>query len=116
MKQINCMKQSALLNFKRWLGEDYAIFTTINKQIRIGFLLTVYLTCMGFHTTFGQTDTLTIQKKIKLDEVRISGRRAPSLYCGNRPYGHCFVEGPNRSGPGSECPGTFTPCDGCGCA
>ena len=80
MKQINFFRQLGLLNFKRWSGNDYAVFNTINREIRIGFLLTAYFTCIGFHNTFAQADTTAINKKIKLDEVQISGRRAPSLY------------------------------------
>jgi len=80
MKRINFLRQLELLSFKRWSGNDYAVFNTINREIRIGFLLTAYFTCIGFHNTFAQADTTAINKKIKLDEVQISGRRAPSLY------------------------------------
>lgn len=80
MKKMNYLKHSASVCFKRWMGKDYAIFSSLNKEIRIGFLLTAYLTTMGFHNLFAETDTTMISKKVKLNEVEVSARRAPAVY------------------------------------
>lgn len=80
MNRINFLKQHGILNFKRWLCKDYAVFNTINREIRIGILLTAYLGCIGFHNLFAQADTTTISKKVKLNEVEVSARRASEVF------------------------------------
>ncbi len=80
MIQLDLFKKTASLNFKRWMGKNYAVFNTLKKEIRIGFLLTSYLSCLGFHATFAQVDTALITKKVKLNEVEVAARRSPALY------------------------------------
>lgn len=66
--------------FKKWKGKSYAIFNSMHKTVKIGMLTISYLTFLGYTQTFAQTDTTSINKKIKLDEVKISARRTPALY------------------------------------
>ena len=80
MNRINFFKENRLINFKRWVDQSYAVFNTLHREIRIGALVTAYLTIMGFHNTFAQVDTSYIGKKIKLNEVEVSARRSPALY------------------------------------
>ena len=68
------------LLFKHWRHAGYAIFSTLHHQVRIGVLGLSYFATLGVYSTFAQTDTDTIQTKIKLNEVEVSVRRAPSLF------------------------------------
>ncbi len=80
MKINNLFNQSQALCFKRWMGTNYAIFNTIKREVRIGILLTTYLSYIGFQGLYAQTDTTVINKKIKLNEIEVTARRAPSVY------------------------------------
>ncbi len=66
--------------FKRWTGDSYAIFTSIKKVMKIGALITVYLSVFGFQKAIAQIDTVSINKKIKLEEVEVSARRTTAVY------------------------------------
>jgi len=79
MKTINLFKQSNLC-FKHWNGENYAVFSSIKKVVKIGALAAAYLSVFGYQQTFAQTDTASINKKINLEEVEVSARRTTSVY------------------------------------
>lgn len=66
--------------FKKWQGTNYAVFNSLNKNIRIGTLSAIYFVFLGYTQTFAQTDTASISKKIKLEEIKVSARRTPALY------------------------------------
>ncbi len=68
------------LFFKRWQRHDYSVFNTLKREVKIGTLLTIYFTCIGSLSTFAQTDTASVSKKVKLAEVEITARRSPALY------------------------------------
>jgi len=67
-------------SFKQWRGSNYAIFSSMHKVVRIGTLLAVYLSWFGFKQTLAQTDSISMNKKINLEEVEVSARRSPSVY------------------------------------
>ncbi|MCU4157685.1 TonB-dependent receptor [Carboxylicivirga sp. A043] len=79
MKTINLFNRSNLC-FKHWNGENYAVFNSLKKVMKIGALAATYLSVFGFHQTFAQTDTASINKKINLEEVEVSARRTTSVY------------------------------------
>ncbi len=68
------------LVFKRWQHSSYAVFNTLNREVKIGTLMAAYFICLGSLNTFAQTDTSSITKKIKLAEVEVTAHRAPALY------------------------------------
>ncbi|WP_289054784.1 TonB-dependent receptor [Carboxylicivirga marina] len=79
MKTINLFKKNNLC-FKHWNGENYAVFNSIQKVVKIGALAAVYLSVFGYQQTLAQTDTASISKKINLEEVEVSARRTSSVY------------------------------------
>ncbi|WP_430815885.1 TonB-dependent receptor [Carboxylicivirga sp. RSCT41] len=79
MKTINLFKKSNLC-FKHWNGENYAVFNSIKKVVKIGALAAAYFSVLGFQQTFAQTDTASINKKINLEEIEVSARRTTSVY------------------------------------
>lgn len=78
--RVNSLFNNTAIMFKRWLGSKYAIFNSLHKCIRIGMLTVIYLTFFGYEQTFAQTDTASVNKEIKLEEVKVSARRTPVLY------------------------------------
>ena len=66
--------------FNRWQGVRYAIFNTIHKHVKIAMLVVVYFTFFGSAKTVAQTDTLSVNKKINLEEIEVSARRTPVIY------------------------------------
>lgn len=80
MKITNYIINGTEVIFKKWQGTNYAIFSSLNKYIRIGMLSAIYFVFLGYGQTFAQTDTASIGKKIKLEEIKVSARRTPALY------------------------------------
>ncbi|MDG5800535.1 TonB-dependent receptor [Marinilabiliaceae bacterium ANBcel2] len=64
------------LFFKRWQSVGYAVFITLKKDVRIGFLLFSYFVCLGFHQTLANNVTDTISSKVELSEIEVFERRA----------------------------------------
>ncbi|MBS2100516.1 TonB-dependent receptor [Carboxylicivirga linearis] len=79
MKKIEYIKNS-VISFKQWQGVNYAAFNSLHKVVRIGTMLAVYLSWFGFKQTIAQTDSLSINKKISLEEVEVSARRSTAVY------------------------------------
>jgi iron complex outermembrane receptor protein len=71
---------SETLVFKRWQHQNYSVFNTLHRHVKIGMLTMAYFTCLGYMNTFAQTDTTSIANKIRLAEVEVTAHRAPSLY------------------------------------
>ncbi|PWE00122.1 TonB-dependent receptor [Marinilabilia rubra] len=71
---------SKTLVFKRWQHQNYSVFNTLHRHVKIGMLGLAYFTCLGYMNTFAQTDTASIANKIRLAEVQVTAHRAPSLY------------------------------------
>ncbi|SMO39248.1 iron complex outermembrane recepter protein [Saccharicrinis carchari] len=80
MKIMNYITNESVMLFKKWQGTNYAIFNSLNRYVRIGMLSAIYFTFLGYGQTFAQTDTASVSKKIKLEEVKVSARRVPALY------------------------------------
>ncbi len=68
------------LVFKRWQHSNYAVFNTLNREVKIGKLATAYFICLGSLNTFAQTNTDSITHKIHLSEVEVTAHRTPALY------------------------------------
>jgi len=66
--------------FKHWTGDSYAVFSSMKRVVKIGALAAVYLSVLGVHQTIAQTNTDSINKKIKLEEIEVSARRTTSVY------------------------------------
>ena len=79
MKKVNLLKGKNYC-FKRWTGDNYAIFSSMNRVVKIGALTAIYLSVFGFQQSIAQTDTASINKKINIEEVEVSARRATSVY------------------------------------
>lgn len=69
-----------LVYFKQWKHTGYAVFASLRREVRIGALVLSYFTCLGYLSTFAATETDSINTKIRLDEVEVAGRRAPTIY------------------------------------
>lgn len=73
------MKGSGLC-FKKWSGDKWAVFNTLHREIKIGILAAVYFTTLGYHQTLANTESDSISSKITLNEIQVSGKRAPGIY------------------------------------
>ncbi len=73
------MKGSGLC-FKKWSGDKWAVFNTLHREIKIGILTAAYFTTLGYHQTFANTESDSISSKITLNEIQVSGKRAPGIY------------------------------------
>lgn len=73
------MKGSGLC-FKKWSGNKWAVFNTLHREIKIGILTAAYFTTLGYHQTFANTESDSISSKITLNEIQVSGKRAPGIY------------------------------------
>lgn len=73
------MKGSCLC-FKKWSGDKWAVFNTLHREIKIGILAAVYFTTLGYHQTLANTESDSISSKITLNEIQVSGKRAPGIY------------------------------------
>lgn len=73
------MKGSDLC-FKKWSGDKCAVFNTLHREIKIGILAAVYFTTLGYHQTLANTESDSISSKITLNEIQVSGKRAPGIY------------------------------------
>lgn len=78
--KIKVSSAHSAIMFKRWQGAKYAIFNTLHRHVRIGILTVIYLSFLGYTQTVAQTDTTSVNKKIKLEEIKISARRTPTPY------------------------------------
>jgi len=68
------------LCFKKWSGDKWAVFNTLHREIKIGILAAVYFTTLGYHQTLANTESDSISSKITLNEIQVSGKRAPGIY------------------------------------
>lgn len=73
------MKGSGLC-FKKWSGDKCAVFNTLHREIKIGILTAAYFTTLGYHQTLANTESDSISSKITLNEIQVSGKRAPGIY------------------------------------
>lgn len=80
MRKMTFMDSLSQLTFKRWTHTSYGVFNTLKREVKIGFLLTAYFSCLGAHLNFAHAETDSINTKIRLEEVEVSARRAAALY------------------------------------
>ena len=80
MRKMTFMESLSQLTFKRWTHTNYGAFNTLKREVKIGFLLTAYFSCLGAHLNFAHAETDSINTKIRLEEVEVSARRGAALY------------------------------------
>ena len=81
MKRINLTnKVSIHLTFKRWSRKSFAIFTSLNTVVKIGFLSGVLSLIAIPEKGYSQGDTIRVSKHLDIDEVIVAGERSPQLY------------------------------------
>ena len=80
MKKIQFSLKGSGLCFKKWSGDKWAVFNTLHREIKIGILTAAYFTTLGYHQTFANTESDSISSKITLNEIQVSGKRAPGIY------------------------------------
>lgn len=68
------------LTFKKWKHTGYAVFSTLNRYVRIGVLSAIYFNCLGVNTSFAQVQTDTLNTIINLNEVEVKGEKQSSIY------------------------------------
>ena len=69
-----------MLTFKRWGGKNYSLFNAIKRTVRIGVLLSVYMTAVEPEFVFAQKDSTKVSMEYNLDEVEVSAQRAPVAF------------------------------------
>jgi len=80
MKKRQFSLKDSGLCFKKWSGDKWAVFNTLHREIKIGILAAVYFTTLGYHQTLANTESDSISSKITLNEIQVSGKRAPGIY------------------------------------
>jgi len=80
MKKRQFSLKGSGLCFKKWSGDKWAVFNTLHRDIKIGILAAVYFTTLGYHQTLANTESDSISSKITLNEIQVSGKRAPGIY------------------------------------
>lgn len=80
MKKRQFSLKGSGLCFKKWSGDKWAVFNTLHREIKIGILTAAYFTTLGYHQTFANTESDSISSKITLNEIQVSGKRAPGIY------------------------------------
>lgn len=80
MKKRQFSLKGSDLCFKKWSGDKCAVFNTLHREIKIGILAAVYFTTLGYHQTLANTESDSISSKITLNEIQVSGKRAPGIY------------------------------------
>lgn len=80
MKKRQFSLKDSGLCFKKWSGDKWAVFNTLHRKIKIGILAAVYFTTLGYHQTLANTESDSISSKITLNEIQVSGKRAPGIY------------------------------------
>lgn len=80
MKKRQFSLKGSGLCFKKWSGNKWAVFNTLHREIKIGILAAVYFTTLGYHQTLANTESDSISSKITLNEIQVSGKRAPGIY------------------------------------
>jgi vitamin B12 transporter len=77
-KQPSVRKSSVL--FREWTRKKYAVFSSLNKIIKICTLIAVYTMISDRVEVSAQADTVLINDRIDLEEVEIIGQRSPGVY------------------------------------
>lgn len=67
--------------FKRWTNKPFAVFNSLKRTIKIAVLgLTYSLLSLAASTSFAQSDSLRIDKKLELDEIEIISATEPLIF------------------------------------
>ncbi len=66
--------------FRQWSRKPYAVFSSLRLLIKISVLSVVYTLVNPVQECKAQSDSTQVSKIIDLDEVEVSGQRAPEVY------------------------------------
>ena len=73
----NIQKGSQPVRFRRFANCSYAVFRSLNTQVNIGVLAVAMLTFANVETVSAQTENKSQEKLYELEEVEVTGTRAP---------------------------------------
>jgi iron complex outermembrane receptor protein len=68
-----------LVAFRQWSRKPYAVFSSLKLQLKICVLSVAYSLVNPVQECKAQTDSTAIEKKMELEEVEVTGQRAPVL-------------------------------------
>lgn len=66
--------------FSKWTGKAYAVFNSLRKEISICTVSVIYSLVFLSVPSYAQSDTITINKNLELDEIIISAQRSSVTY------------------------------------
>ncbi len=66
--------------FKHWSRKSFAVFTSLKSVVKIGFLSGTLSILANPNCAYSQTDTIKVNKHLDIDEVVVTGERAPEVY------------------------------------
>lgn len=66
--------------FRQWSRKPYAVFSSLRLLIKISVLSVAYTLVNPVQECKAQSDSTQVSKTIDLDEVEVSGQRAPEVY------------------------------------
>ena len=77
MKENNFLRTRKAVRFRRFLDKPYAVFRSLKLEVNIGVLSVAMLTFANVRQVAAQTDTKHQEKLYELEEVEVTGSRAP---------------------------------------
>lgn len=79
MKSKNYVKKRSYA-FRQWTRKPYAVFSSLKLTIKISVMCVVYTLINPLQECKAQTDSTKIATQHELDEVEVSGQRAPVVH------------------------------------
>ena len=77
MKENNYLRARKTVRFRRFLCKPYAVFRSLKLEVNIGVLSVAMLTFANVRQVAAQTETRHQEKLYELEEVEVTGSRAP---------------------------------------
>jgi vitamin B12 transporter len=66
--------------FRQWARKPFAIFNSLKVTIKISVMCVAYTLVNPFQETKAQSDSTQVLRKVELEDVEVSGQRAPVVY------------------------------------
>lgn len=79
MKEKNAFSRSTIV-FSRWSNKGWAVFDSLKKVVKIGQISAVYTLLALPMSTFAQTDTVTVNKNVDMEEVVVNAVGKKNVY------------------------------------
>jgi iron complex outermembrane receptor protein len=80
MFKIKTVTNRKVYAFRQWSRKPYAVFNSLKLLIKISVLSTAYTLLNPVQECKAQSDSTQQPRKMELDEVEVSGQRAPVVY------------------------------------